>query len=332
MGYSKEELIKMYDQLVRARIYSHKLEQSVLDGQVLGSLHLPHGQEAIGIGLYNAIKDNDWVCPTHRDQAFLMNRFDVQEFTDEILGRATGTNGGITFDFHNCDYENARILQPIGTLGALVPVAAGFAWQRKRLGTDDVVVAIHGDGGCAEGAVYETWNLALLMGSPTVFLVENNGWAEGSPTTTHHYNTKISEKAAAFGLETKVVDGNDVEAVREAMEWAVGVARTGKPVLVEVMTLRWKGHYCGEPAAYRTDEEKAKVEDGKINNCPVKRFEEKLLSQGLIDDKYITKTKEKYEAELTEVFAKAYAAPYPKYEDVIKKEWVYADPSTGGDL
>lgn len=332
MKYSKEELIKMYDQLLAARIYADKMEKAVLDGQVLGSLHLPHGQEAIGIATVNAMRDTDWISPTHRFQAALMNRFDIQEFTDEILGKVTGTNKGITFDFHNCDYENARILQPVGTLGALVPIAAGHAWQRRRLGYDEVVIAVHGDGGCAEGTVAETWNLAALFNVPVVFLIENNGWAEGTPSTAHHFNAQISDKAAAAGIERKVVDGNDLLAMREAMEWAIETARTGKPTCVEAMTLRWKGHYCGEPGAYRTEAENARIEDGKKNNCPLLRYEEKLLTEGLIDEKYVSETRDRIDAELEDVFKKAYDAPYPTFEEVIKYDWIYADPTTGGEL
>lgn len=332
MKYPKEELIKMYNQLVAARVYANRMEKAVLDGQVIGSLHLPHGQEAIGIGMVNALRDTDWIGPTHRSQPALMNRFDVQKFTDEILGKSTGTNNGITFDFHMCDYENARILQPVGTLGAFPPICTGFAWQRKRLGYDDVVVSVHGDGGCGEGAVYEAWNLAALYKAPIVFLIENNGWAEGTPSTKHHFNTQVSDKAAVVGIERKIVDGNDVIAMREAMEWAVETARKGQPTCVEAMTLRWKGHYCGEPAAYRTKEENSEVEQAKKNNCPLKRYEEKLLNEGIIDENYIKETNEKVKAEIDEIFNKSYKAPYPNFEEVIKYDWIYADPTTGGEL
>lgn len=328
MKYSKEEKLKMYDQLVRGRIYADKMEEAVFKGKVLGSLHLPHGQEAIGVGVINAMTDNDWLSYTHRFQSALIERLDIQAFTSELLGKATGMNKGICFDFH-CNDMDKKVLQPVATLGSNVPMSAGFAWTLKQQKKDGVVVSVHGDGGYSEGCTYEAFNIATLQKVPIVFVIENNGWGEGTPINKQCVNPDVSDRAKPFNMETKIADGNDVEAVRETMEWALEKARNNEPVVVEFKTYRWKGHFCGDP--YEMYMDMNKVEEAQ-KNCPLKRYEEKLLSENIIDENYIKDVKEKTKKYLDEIFDNAINAPYPSEDEIIKYDWIYADPTTGGEL
>lgn len=328
MSYSKEQLIEMYDQLVFGRTFSEKMEEAVYGGLVMGSLHLPHGQEAIQVGVLAAMKDQDYLSGTHRFQIGLAQRLGLQPLVDEILGRVTGVNKSVAFDFH-CSDINKKVLQCMGTLGSTYPTYTGFAWALKQDKKDSVVVIVQGDGACGEGVVYEAWNLAALFKVPVVYVIENNQWAEGSPITTHHTIENVSDKAAPM-LPTRVVDGNDVVAVREAMEIAIEQARKNEPNVVELKTYRWKGHFCGDPQESYMDMKK--IEGLKVTDCPLKRFEEKLLKEGLITDVYIMETKERYVNEITAAFEQAKKEAFPTAEDVITHDWIYASPETGGDL
>lgn len=328
MRYSKEQLIDMYDRLVMGRIFSEKMEEAVYAGLVMGSLHLPHGQEAIQIGVLSAMTDNDYLAGSHRFQIGLAERLGFQPLVNEILGRVTGVNKSVAFDFH-CSDINRKVLQCMGTLGSTYPTYTGFAWALKQDKKDSVVVVVQGDGACGEGVVYEAWNLAALFKVPVVYVIENNQWAEGSPITTHHTTENVSDKAAPM-LPTQVVDGNDVIAVREAMEVAIEKARNFEPNVVELKTYRWKGHFCGDGQETYMDMDK--IEELMKTDCPLTRYENKLLEEGIITEKYAENIKNEKKNEIDAVFENAKKDQFPTPEDIIKYDWIYASPETGGDL
>lgn len=328
MSYSKEQLVNMYDRLVKGRAFSEKMEEAVYAGLVMGSLHLPHGQEAIQVGIMSALTDKDYISGTHRFQIGLAERIGLQPLVNEILGRTTGVNKSVAFDFH-CSDMDKKVLQCMGTLGSTYPTYTGFAWALKQDKKDSVVVIVQGDGACGEGVVYEAWNLAALFKVPVVYVIENNKWAEGSPITTHHTVENVSIKASSM-LPTQVVDGNDVVAVRDAMEEAIKKARNFEPNVVELHTYRWKGHFCGDPQEYYMDMKK--IEELKKTDCPLNRFETQLLEKGIITEEYCNNIKEDAKNELDEVFEKAKKDPFPTADDIINYDWIYASPNTGGEL
>lgn len=332
MSYSKEELLEMYRKLAYSRVFVNKMHEAAFGGLIRSSFHTPLGQEAIGVGIISAMRKTDWIAPTHRLQTALIYRFDTYQFIAELFGKKDGMKMGTVFDFHCADHkpDGARCVMPIGTLGGIVPFATGFAWTLKRQKKDEVVVIVHGDGGCSEGTVYEGWNLAALNKVPAVYVIENNEWAMTVPLNRQSTNPDISRKAEPIGLPIQIVDGNDILAVRRAMDIGLEMARNFQPNVIEMKTLRWDAHFVGQGNDYRTD--KDKIEYYKRHNDPLKRYEEYLLDNQLIDQDTIDSLKAGYEVELSEMVERAKNSPIAEKDDIFKKEYIYANPETGGEL
>lgn len=330
--YSKNDLLAMYHNLKRGRIFTLKMHECVNKGLIRSSFHTPYGQEAIGVGIISALRDTDWFSGTHRLQTAFIMRWDLVGFIGELFGLDTGTEGGLIFDFHGSDFSDGGMRFPcgLGTLGGVVPQQTGLAWSLKNQKKDEIVVVCHGDGGCSEGAVYEGWNLAALYKVPAVYVIENNGWAMTVPLERESANPNISEKAAACGLPYQIVDGNDILAVRKAMDVAVEKARNFEPNVVELKTKRWEAHFYGQTNDYRTDMDE--IRDAMENDDCVKRFETYLMEHGLIDQDYIDKKTTELTEEIDAAIAKAASGNKPTFESAFRKDYVYATPETGGDL
>ncbi len=329
MKYSKEELLKMHEHMVEARIFAQKIEEYTFAGDIRTVFHTPLGQEAIGVGMMSAMADKDWFVPTHRSQAATMMRFPKYPYIAEFFCRRDGVQKGTTFDYHLSDHD-CRIPLPVALLGADFPIYTGFAWALKHQGIDEAVVIECGDGAASEGAVYEAWNLAALFKVPAVYLVIENGWAYSVPFERQSANPNISEKAVPIGLPNQVVDGNDILAVREAFEKALKMAHDNIPNVIECKTLRWGPHSIGTRVYPRWDEEL--VEESKVNNCPIKRLEKYMLENNVVDEKYIEDKWKSLEENLVELMEKAKEAPFATFEEIFNKENIYANPESGGDL
>ena len=330
--YSNEQLLEMYYHLKRGRIFTLKMHDAVYKGLIRSSFHSPYGEEAVGVGIVSAMQKKDWMNLTHRLQTGYLMKYELTPFIAELFGLKGGLKHGAVFDYHLSDYsENGtHELFRLGTLGGVVAMSTGFAWTRKQRGLGEAVVIPHGDGGCSEGVVYEAWNLAALYKLPTVYVINNNRWAMTVPLRRQTANPIISEKAAACGLSTQVVDGNDILAVRRAVEIGLEKARNFEPNVVEVNTLRWEGHFVGQGNDYRDD--KDAIAEGKEHNDCVKRYEQHLMEKGLIDQEYIDQQAAKIEEEIDAAVEAASKSDKPAFSDVYRKEYVYANPETGGDL
>lgn len=329
MDYAKKDLLKMYKDLSKARSFSLKMSEAARAGAIRTSFHSPYGQEAIGVGIVNALGEKDWFAPTHRTQTVGMFRFDLYRFIAEIFAKKDGLHRGVSFDFHCTDYSR-RMMCMTAVLGGTFPQYTGFAWALKRQGKDETVVASQGDGGCSEGAVSEAYNLATLFHVPIVFVIENNEWAMTVPLKRQTVNPDISKRAEPYGLPTRIVDGNDVLAVREAMDAAVAMAHQGQPNVVEMKTLRWDAHFVGQGNSYRDDVEK--INDYKEHKDCLKRYEQYLLDHHIATQEWMDQVKAENDAELDGLIERAKNAPIATKEDIFQKEYIYATAETGGDL
>lgn len=330
--YSNDELLKMYYHLKRGRIFTLKMHDAVYRGLIRSSFHTPYGEEAIGVAAMSALTEKDWWNGGHRLQTAYIMKYDLKGFIAELFGLEDGLFHGSAFDYHLGDYKDDGVhkVYGLGTLGGTVPMNTGFAWSLKHQGKEGIVLIGHGDGGCSEGTVYEAWNLAALNKVPVVYLIVNNGWAMSVPLKRQTAVPDISKKAEACGLPAQIVDGNDILAVRHALDIAVEKARKFEPNVVEVKTLRWEAHFVGQGNDYRDDKEL--VEEYKENNDCVKRYEAYLLEKGIIDQAYIDKQAEEIAAEIDLAIEEAGKSSKPKFESIYSKDFIYANPETGGDL
>jgi len=329
MRYSNVELLKMHEHLVRGRLFAIKMQEAVAEGLIRISFHSPLGQEAASVGMMSALADDDWFIPTHRSQCSMMMRLPLREYIAELFCRKAGINGGVSFDYHLNDFDY-KLALPVAILGADFPIYTGFAWALKKKGLKDVVVVEAGDGACSEGATYEAWNLAALYKVPCVYVVMTNQWGMSVPLNLQSVNPNISEKAIPIGLSTQIVDGNDILAVREAMEIAIEKARNYEPNVIELKTLRWADHFVGQRAYPRHDQ--ARLEEAKINDDPVVRYETYLIENGVATKEQLDKKTKEIDDELVEIINWAKELPSPEFDDVFRPEYVYANPETGGAM
>lgn len=331
MEYSKEELLKMHFHLVRGRVFTLKMHEAVKQGYIRSSFHTPYGEEALGVGITSALRDTDWISGSHRYQVGCLMRMDNYKMICELFGKKDGYKMGSAFDYHWSDFEKARYLMPVATLGSKQPMYTGFAWQLKRQGKDEIVMLFNGDGSMSEGPAYEAYNLAALKKVPVIYVIDNNKWAMTVPLERQCVNPVVSDRAKPFGLPTQVVDGTDVIAVRKATEKAAEMARNFIPNVLEFNTVRWGAHYLGQNDSFRPDREE--INDAMINKDPVKNFEKNLKENGVVDDAYIEKAHKDAEEYFDELIKRAIECGYADAEkDIYRKEYIYGTPITGGDI
>lgn len=326
MNYSKDQLKKLYEELLLGRKYEERVLALVNKGILQGFFHLSIGQEAAQVGAVSAMGPNDYLVPTHRFHPGLVNRMDKKEMTAELLGRITGCNKGKAFTFHISSVKD-KILAVNGMLGAGLPNAVGYAWALKQDKKDSVVLCVIGDGATAEGDVYEAMNMASLLKCPIVFFIENNGWAVSTPVCKASVLENLSDKGKAFNMPGITVDGDEVLEVKEAVEKSIEMARKGQPCIVEAKTCRWRGHFEGDPCTYRDNEE---IEEA-MENCPIKRYEKYLLDNGYMTRNEMDEIADQVDKKVEGLFDEALNAPFPTAEETLDYDQVYAT-NLGGSL
>lgn len=244
-------LLGLYERMLVIRETETRLGRLFRDGRIPGFIHLSIGQEASAVGVAAALNDDDTLASTHRGHGHALAKgMAPAALVQEIAGNEEGPCRGRGGSLHVADFS-VGMLGANGIVGAGIPIALGSALAHKTLGTSRVAVVFFGDGALAQGLLYESLNLAALWALPLLFVCENNGWSEFTPSSLQ-YVGRLGPLAASFGIPHHVVDGNDVEAVLGAATALVADLRAGKgPAVLECTTTRVLGHYEGDPQAYR---------------------------------------------------------------------------------
>jgi pyruvate dehydrogenase E1 component alpha subunit len=306
--------------MLRVRAFEEKLNELYQKKIMFGSPHSYRGQEAIAVGVCAALGANDLIASYHRGTGHLVAKgADLYRLLCECLGKLDGYSKGRGGKMHMGDLSFG-FLGNTGTVGATVPVATGAALAAKIRGSAEVAVSFMGDGAMNQGVVHEAMNFAGLWKLPVVYIVENNFYAmtvslEKSVAVKH-----LAERAAGYGFEGKVIDGNDVELVYDETQKAAEKARRGEgATLLECLTYRWDGHFGGDPGTgYRAREEIEKWKE----RCPIKRLKEKLINEGNLSQAEFEQLSASVYAELEEVSARVEAAPLPPKE--VELDGVFA--------
>ena len=300
----------MLRQMVLVRAFEEKLEELYQRKAMYGSTHSYRGQEAIAVGVCSALQPNDLIASYHRGTGHLIAKgADLYTLLCECMGREEGYSKGRGGKMHMGDMAFGFIGNT-GTVGGTVPTATGAALSAKIRGSQEVVASFFGDGAANQGVVHEAMNLAGVWKLPVIYICENNQYAMTVSLEKSVAVKQLSVRGAAYGFEGKTVDGNDVEAVYQAMQQAAAKARSGGgATFLECVTYRWDGHFGGDPGtAYRTKEE---IESWK-QKCPIKRLKEKLIAEGDLTEVEFQKMYDDVYADLAAVAARAEAAPLPK--------------------
>ena len=293
MDLKKDQLLSFYKTMSTIRAFETKAVELFAAGKIPGFVHLYLGEEAIATGVCANLNDKDYITSTHRGHGHLLAKGGkVNLMMAELFGRTTGYCKGKGGSMHIADVD-LGILGANGIVGAGMPIATGAGLACKYKKTDACSVAFFGDGASDRATFHESLNLASVWKLPVIFVCENNGWAISNAQANHQNINDISDRATAYGIPGVSVDGNDVIAVYEAAQAAVERARRGDgPTLIECKTWRWRGHFEGDPGAYKDP----KDQEDWIKKDPLPRLQQKLVSL-----KYATK------AEMDKIFADAQA-------------------------
>lgn len=244
--------LERYRRMVEIRALEEKVLELFGEGLIAGTTHTCQGQEAVCVGIAAATRPGDTVACTYRGHGMALALGVTREAVlGEILGRQIGCTGGLGGSMHLSE-PAVGLLPTFAIVGAGIPVAAGAALTAQVLGTDDVAVAVFGDGAANIGAFHEGLNLAAIWQLPAVFVCENNQYGEYTRIDKTTPLVDIAVRATAYAMPGEVVDGQDIDAVEEAVGRAVARARAGDgPTLIEAKTYRYAGHSRSDQASYR---------------------------------------------------------------------------------
>ncbi len=319
---TKEQYIFWYRLMLRVRRFEERALMAYGQQKIRGFCHVYIGQEAVVAGLESAITKEDAVITAYRQHGISIGRgIPMKEAMAELYGRSTGVVNGKGGSMHFFSREH-RFFGGNGIVGAQIPIGAGIAFAEKYNGTKNVSVTMFGDGAARQGALYETFNMAMNWKLPVLFILENNGYAMGTSVARTSNITEMFKIGHAFDIPSEPVDGMDPVAVHEAVTKAVEHIRAGKgPYFLEIRTYRYKGHSVSDPAKYRTKEEVASYKE----RDPVKLLELKLLKDKLLSAEELKDIKVAVKAEVEEAVKFADASPLPDASELYTDNYVEDD-------
>src|SRR2546425_3734706 len=275
---SREQWLHMYEQMLKIRVFEEHVIELYTTGKMPGLAHIYIGEEAIAVGVCEALRRDDYITSTHRGHGHCLAKgADIDRMFSELLGKEPGYCKGKGGSMHIADQERGN-LGANAIVGGSTGIATGAAAAAKKRGTDQVAVCFFGEGALGQGLLYEVMNMAALWRLPVVYVCENNLYNE----YTHFQETTaggIGDRPRAFGIPVREVDGQDVHAVNEATHEAVARARRGEgPSFLICNTYRQRGHHVGDvDRAYRT---RAEEQQWSEQRDPLKLLARSLLDRG----------------------------------------------------
>ena len=318
--YGKKTALHFYREMYVIRQFELKAAELFMQGLMAGNIHTCAGQEAPAVGACQALQPTDFTASTHRGHGHsLAKGAKLDLMMAELFGKANGYCKGKGGSMHLVDI-GIGMLGANGIVGAGIPIAAGSALASKILKTDEVTLAFFGDAASNQGTFHEAINMASAWHLPAIFLCENNQYGVSVCIDRVCNVTNIADRASAYTIPGKVVDGNDVVAVYEAVKEAAERARKGDgPTLIEAKTYRHRGHYEGDPQMYKTPEE---MERWKALD-PILRLRSDILKARLAKASELDKIDADIQADIEKAVEFAKNAPYPDASEVTTD--VYAD-------
>lgn len=318
--FSKETYLKWYKDMLLIRKFEEKTGQLYIQQKFGGFCHLYIGQEAIVAGTASACKKDDKHMTAYRDHAHpIALGTDPRVLMAELYGRSTGCSKGKGGSMHFFDKE-VNFMGGHGIVGAQIAMGAGVAFAEKYNQTKNIVCVSMGDGAVRQGALHETFNMAMNWKLPVIFIIENNNYAMGTSverTTNVHDLSKIGD---SYEMPSRSVNGMSPEAVHEAIEEAAARGRRGDgPTLLDIRTYRYKGHSMSDPQKYRSKDEVSEwMEQDPIEHCL-----NVIKKNNWMTENEITEYDKWVKNEVQECIEFAENSPYPEgkelYEDVYKE-------------
>jgi pyruvate dehydrogenase E1 component alpha subunit len=315
------EALEWFKKMSLIRRFEERAEEAYGQGKIGGFLHLYIGEEAVAVGAMAALRPDDDVITHYRDHGYVLARgIEPKRVMAELYGKATGLSKGKGGSMHMADVRR-HVWGGYAIVGGHIPLATGLALANQYRNLPRVVACFFGEGATNIGTFFAGLNMAAVWKLALVAIVENNRYGMGTAIERVSAVADVSKKAGAFGIPAVQIDGNDVLAVRDAVQRMVERARAGAgPQLIEAMTYRFRGHSMGDPQRYRTKEE---VEEAKARD-PIARWGRIVLEDGLATEAELQEVRDEVEAEVEEAvrFAESSPAPDPRelWNDVLVSE------------
>lgn len=316
-----ERWLHFYRQMLKIRLFEEEVNQLYLSARMPGLAHLYIGEEAVAVGVCEALRQSDYITSTHRGHGHCLAKgASVDKMFAELLGKEAGYCRGKGGSMHIADQDTGN-LGANAIVGGSAGIATGAALSVKMRGTSQVAVCFFGDGALGQGLLYETMNMASLWKLPVIYVCENNQYNE----YTHFSETtagKVTARAEAFGIRTESIDGQDVRAVHASARKHIEQARRGGgPAFLQCHTYRFHGHHVGDidRAYYRA---KTEEEDWKRRRDPITLLADWLKKNKMADGHALENIEKKISNEVKAAVSFALNASYPEADDVDKH--VYA--------
>ena len=314
-------LLRMYRRMVMIRLFEEQVNDLYTRALMPGLAHLYIGEEAIAVGVCEALRADDYITSTHRGHGHCLAKgAAIDRMFAELLGKEAGYCKGKGGSMHIADPDTGNLGANAIVAGS-AGIATGAAFSAKRLGNGRVAVCFFGEGALGQGVVYEVMNMAALWKLPVIYVCENNMYNE----YTHVSETvagDIMARGPAFGVHSETVDGQDVRAVYTVSKRLVERARSGEgPAFLMVPTYRFMGHHVGDISReyYRPKQEE---QTWKTERDPIKLFTDVILAEKIADRSGLDQIQGEVKAEIEKAVKFAMDAPYPNVDKV--EQDVYA--------
>jgi len=320
--YSKALWEQWYRTILRIRRFEEKTLMMYSQQKIRGFLHVYIGQEAIAAGLITAIRSEDALITGYRQHGIALSRgLSAKACMAELFGKADGCVKGKGGSMHFFSKEH-RFFGGNGIVGAQIPIGTGIAFAEKYQQSGNLCVTMFGDGAARQGALYESFNMAMTWKLPVIYIVENNGYAMGTSVARTSNVQELHSIGKAFDMPSEAVDGMHPIPVHEALLRASEYVRSGKgPYFLEIRTYRYRGHSVSDPANYRTKEELAHYK----TLDPLEVVEADLLRHKLLNAAEVAAIQQEVQAEMEEAVTFAEASPFPSAEALFEDNYTQAD-------
>jgi len=320
--FSKETYLQWYEVMLRIRRFEEASLKAYSQQKIRGFLHVYIGQEAIAAGLDSALTPEDKICTGYRQHGIaLMKGLTARACMAELFGKVTGAVKGKGGSMHFSSKEK-NYIGGNGIVGAQIPIGTGVALAEQYRNTKNLCVTMFGDGAARQGALHESFNMAMTWKLPVLYICENNHYAMGTSVERTSNVSDIHKLGLGYDMPNEAVDGMSPEAVHDAIAKAAKHIRDGKgPYFLEIKTYRYRGHSVSDPGKYRTKDELNSYKD----RDPINETEETMLKQKIATKAEIKAINDKIKAEIEDAIEFAENSDYPLGSELYDDNYTQKD-------